>query len=148
MRRYVAAAWLVAIVSTGCGPDSSDRVATNEQVVVDFIEAWSRLDPAELAGFFAEDGIYHNMPTEPVQGRANVEALIRTFSAQWTETRWDIRSIASSGNVVMVERVDHTRAGERTVDLPVVGVFELEGGRIKAWRDYFDLHTWQRQTGV
>jgi limonene-1,2-epoxide hydrolase len=23
--------------------------------------------------------------------------------------------------------------------LPVTGVFELEDGRIKAWRDYFDM---------
>jgi limonene-1,2-epoxide hydrolase len=25
------------------------------------------------------------------------------------------------------------------VVLPICGVFELEGGRIKAWREYFDL---------
>ena len=37
--------------------------------------------------------------------------------------------------------------GGKTVELPVAGVFELEGGRIKAWRDYFDLATWSRQTG-
>ena len=29
-------------------------MSTNEQVVRNFIEAWSRLDPAELAGFFHE----------------------------------------------------------------------------------------------
>jgi limonene-1,2-epoxide hydrolase len=30
------------------------------------------------------------------------------------------------------------------VDLPCVGVFELEAGKIKTWRDYFDLATYQR----
>jgi limonene-1,2-epoxide hydrolase len=124
--------------------DQSDGAAENEQVIVSFIEAWSRLDPAELASFFTEDGIYHNMPTQPVQGRANVEALIRGFSAAWTETTWDVLTIMSSGNVVITERVDRTKAGDKSVDLPVVGVFELEGGKIKVWRDYFDQGTYVR----
>jgi len=124
------------------GMSQSDQAADNEQIIVDFIEAWSRLDPTELAGFFSEDGVYHNMPSQPVQGRANVEALIRGFSANWTETTWDILNIMSSGDVVIAERVDRTRAGDRSVDLPVVGVFEMEDGKIKVWRDYFDLATY------
>jgi limonene-1,2-epoxide hydrolase len=124
--------------------DESDQASENERVIVDFIEAWSRLDPAELASFFTEDGIYYNMPTQPVQGRANVEGLIRGFSATWTETTWDILNIMSSGNVVIAERVDRTIAGDKSVDLPVVGVFELEGGKIKVWRDYFDQGTYMR----
>ncbi|MDH3205223.1 MAG: nuclear transport factor 2 family protein [Gemmatimonadota bacterium] len=130
--------------SPGAEPDmtQSNQAADNEQVIVDFIEAWSRLDPTELAGFFTEDGVYHNMPSQPVQGRANVEALIRGFSATWTQTTWDILNIMSSGNVVIAERVDRTRAGDRSVDLPVVGVFEMEAGKIKVWRDYFDLGTY------
>ena len=114
----------------------------NEQVVRKFIEAWSRLDPEELAGYFAEDGVYHNMPAGPVSGRANVENFIRAFTASWTETTWDILNIVSSGDIVIAERLDRTRAGDKSVDLPCVGVFELEGGKIKVWRDYFDLSTY------
>ena len=116
----------------------------NERIVIEFIEAWSRLDPVELAGFFTDDGVYHNMPSTPVQGRTNVESLIRGFSADWTETTWDIVTIMSSGDVVIAERLDRTRAGDRSVDLPVVGVFEMEGGKISVWRDYFDLGTYTR----
>ena len=121
-----------------------DRASGNERVIVDFIEAWSRLDATELASFFTEDGIYHNMPAQPVQGRANVEGLIRGFSAAWTETTWDVLNIMSSGNVVIAERLDRTKAGDKSVDLPVVGVFELEEGKIKVWRDYFDQGTYTR----
>jgi limonene-1,2-epoxide hydrolase len=53
----------------------------------------------------------------------------------------------SSGNVVIAERVDRTRAREKSVDLPCVGVFEMEGGKIKIWRDYFDFATYQRGLG-
>jgi limonene-1,2-epoxide hydrolase len=119
----------------------------NERIIREFIEAWSRLDPAELAGYFSDDGVYHNMPMGPVAGRENVENLIRGFIAAWTETRWELSNILCAGDVVIAERLDRTRAGDKAVDLPCVGVFELEGGRIKAWRDYFDLATYQRGMG-
>jgi limonene-1,2-epoxide hydrolase len=119
-------------------------VEENERIVRSFIAAWSRLDPDELAPYFAEDGVYHNMPMGPVAGRANVEKLIRGFIGSWTETKWDVLNILCSGNVVIAERVDRIRAGEKSVALPVVGVFELEGGKIKKWRDYFDMATYQR----
>lgn len=116
----------------------------NEQIIRDFIEAWSRLDPAELAAYFTEDGIYHNMPAGPISGRENVENFIRGFSASWTETTWDLLNIASTGNVVIAERLDRTQAGDKSVDLPCVGVFELEAGKIRVWRDYFDIGTYQK----
>ncbi len=116
----------------------------NERIIREFIEAWSRLDPAELAGYFTEDGVYHNMPVGPIAGRANVENFIRGFSASWTETTWDLINIAACANVVIAERLDRTRAGDKSVDLPCVGVFELEAGKIKVWRDYFDLATYQK----
>ena len=119
----------------------------SEAIVRAFIEAWSRLDPKELAGFFTEDGVYHNMPTGPVEGRENIENLIRAFAGSWTETEWEIRRILAAGDLVMVERIDRIRAGEKSCELPCNGVFELEEGRIKAWRDYFDLGAYQRALG-
>lgn len=114
----------------------------NERIICDFIAAWSRLDPVELAGYFTEDGCYHNMPTQPVRGRSNVEQFIRGFTATWTETQWDVVSLASAGNRVLAERVDRIKTSKGNVDLPCVGVFELEGGKIREWRDYFDLNTY------
>jgi len=48
---------------------------------------------------------------------------------------------------VIAERVDRTKAGHKAVDLPCTGVFELENGKIKVWRDYFDLATYARAMG-
>ena len=116
-------------------------------IVRDFIAAWSRLDPVELAGYFAEDGVYHNMPMQPVTGRKNIEQLIRGFTAAWTETRWEIRHLFAQGDVVFAERIDRTRMGDKHVDLPCAGVFELRDGKIQVWRDYFDLATYTRAQG-
>jgi limonene-1,2-epoxide hydrolase len=116
----------------------------NERIIREFIQAWSRLDAEELASYFAEDGVYHNMPISPVSGRGNVEQFIRGFLAGWDQTSWEILHIASSGNLVIAERVDRTRSGDKAVDLPCVGLFELEAGKIRIWRDYFDFATYQR----
>lgn len=116
----------------------------NEQVIRDFVAAWSRLDPEELAGYFTEDGVYHNMPTGPVQGRENVKQMIAGFISSWTGTEWDLLHVASSGDVVFAERLDRTQAGDKGVDLPCTGVFEMQDGKIKVWRDYFDLTTYMK----
>ncbi len=120
---------------------------TPEEVVRDFCTAWSRLDVDELMGYFTDDAVYHNMPTRPAEGREAVRGTIESFLKGWQGTEWEILNIASSGNVVLAERVDRIDAGGKHVDLPVTGVFEVEGEQIRAWRDYFDIGTYMRAMG-
>ena len=40
-----------------------------------------RPDPAELAGYFTEDGVYHNIPMNPVQGHEAIQEFITAFTA-------------------------------------------------------------------
>ncbi len=124
------------------------RMGENARIVRDFIAAWSRLDAAELAAFFTEDGVYHNMPARPVAGRAAVQAFISGFIKDWTATEWDVLNLVEAGDVVIAERLDRTRVGDKPVDLPCCGVFEMSGGKIKVWRDYFDLATYTRALGA
>ncbi len=116
----------------------------NEQIIRNFIQAWSRLDAEELASYFTEDGVYHNMPTGPVAGRKNVQQMIAGFISSWTRTEWDILHLVSAGDVVIAERLDRTKAGDKGVDLPCTGVFEMKNGKIRVWRDYFDLGTYAK----
>jgi limonene-1,2-epoxide hydrolase len=113
-------------------------------IVREFCAAWSRLDIEELMAYFSDDAVYHNMPGPPATGRAAVRTTIERFLGGWQKTQWDIVSIAANGNTVLAERVDRTDTGGKHIDLPVVGVFEIEGGKIRAWRDYFDLATYTR----
>jgi len=119
-------------------------MADNVAILREFIEAWSTLDAERLAGYFTEDGIYHNMPAQPVAGRANVQKFIAGFLASWTETNWDILNICGSGDLVFAERLDRTKTTQGDVDLPCVGVFEMHNGKIRVWRDYFDLGTYMK----
>jgi limonene-1,2-epoxide hydrolase len=116
----------------------------NVQIIKDFIAAWSNLQADELVDYFAEDGIYHNMPAQPVQGRENLTKFIGGFLASWTKTTWDTLNILGAGDVVVAERLDRTEVGEIKVDLPCCGVFEMEDGKIKVWRDYFDMATFTK----
>ena len=116
----------------------------NEEIIRAFIAAWSRLDVEELVAFFAPDGTYHNMMNKPVSGHADLRRLIGGFLRNWTETKWEIINLVSRNDIVVAERVDRTRVGEKHVDLPCCGVFELHDGKIVSWRDYFDLATYTR----
>lgn len=122
-------------------------MASNEDIVRRFIAAWSRLNVDELVGFFTPDGTYHNMMAKPVSGHDALRRFIGGFLRGWTATDWEIVNIVAHGDLVIAERVDRTKLGEKQVDLPCCGVFELSGGKIKQWRDYFDLATYTRAVG-
>jgi limonene-1,2-epoxide hydrolase len=114
----------------------------NEAIVRDFITAWSRLNPSELASYFSEDGVYHNMPSEAVVGRDNIERFIAGFIRPWESTDWEVINLLADGDIVMVERLDKTVVAGSPVNLPCFGYFQLTNGEITLWRDYFDLTTY------
>ena len=114
----------------------------NEKLIRNFIEAWSRLDVDEIVDFFSVDGVYHNMPIDPIKGKADLKNFIGAFLANWTSTNWDVLTLVSNGDVVIAERVDHINVAGTHIDLPCCGVFEIENGKIKVWRDYFDMATY------
>ncbi len=117
-------------------------MTSNEKTIRAFIKAWSRLDPAELTDFFTPDGTYHNIPIGPISGRENLKRFIGGFLKNWTATEWDVLNVVAQGDVVIAERLDRTKVGDKTVNLPCCGVFEMKDGKIKVWRDYFDMSTY------
>ena len=110
-----------------------------EALVTQFCEAWPRMDADELASYFTDDGVYHNIPMAPAVGRAAVRELLMGLGAMISAIRFEVHRQVANGSVVMNERTDHITMGDRVIALPVVGVFEIEDGRIRAWRDYFDM---------
>ncbi len=118
--------------------------ATPTEVVENFIDAWNRMDWDAVIDALAEDVIYHNIPMEKLEGKQAATAFITGMQPEGVD--WETLSIAASGNKVLTERVDRfDLAGGKKVDLPVMGTFEIENGKIKAWRDYFDLQTFMTQ---
>jgi limonene-1,2-epoxide hydrolase len=58
---------------------------------------------------------------------------------------FDTLRIVADGSIVMTERVDHFVIGDRDIALPVMGTFEVNDGKITAWRDYFDMNQFTSQ---
>lgn len=115
------------------------------ETVTRFCEAWSKLDLDEIVGFLSDDAVYHNIPLDPVTGREAIRATIAGFTAGVDRVEFEILNTAVDGNVVLNERIDRFVSPERTIELPVMGTFEVADGRITAWRDYFDLNQFMTQ---
>jgi limonene-1,2-epoxide hydrolase len=117
-----------------------------ETVVSDFCKAWARLDLDGVMGFFSDDAVYHNIPMKPASGKDAIRKTIEGLLKGVKSIEFKILHSATHGNVVMNERVDSFEAGGKHISLPVMGVFEIDGhGKIKAWRDYFDLEMYMKQ---
>jgi limonene-1,2-epoxide hydrolase len=117
----------------------STPAETIQEFVAAFIAAWPDGDTTKLGPFFSEDAVYHNMPMEPIQGRGAIQAALAEFMSMGGQVGVDIIHMVADGAIVMTERVDHFVGTERTISMPVMGVFEVHDGVITAWRDYFDL---------
>jgi len=122
------------------------------EVVRSFCAAWSENRAAhELAAFFADDAVYHNIPLNPVAGRdaieTTIETLIRPGRPGIESIDFQVINIAANGPVVMTERVDVFTLPDRSFELPVMGTFEISDGKIKAWRDYFDINQFTTRMG-
>ena len=119
----------------------------NLETVRRFCDAFSRRDPDEILDFFSDDAVYHNMPMPPVQGKAGIKTVLDMFLKPSTSVEFIVLKIAEGEDgAVLTERLDKFALGGKNIELPVMGAFELTDGKIAAWRDYFDMAAWTRQT--
>ena len=122
------------------------------EVVRRFCAAWSdNVGAGELAAFFTDDAVYHNIPLAPVTGREVIAKTISSFirpGAPGIESiDFRVINIAANGPVVMTERVDVFRLPGKSFELQVMGTFEVSDGKINAWRDYFDQNQFTSRMG-
>lgn len=107
-------------------------------VVESMLDAWRRGDLDEILQYFSEDAVCHPMPMAPLVGRDAIRAGLGQVLTQSTVVRFETLRQLERDDLVMNERLDRFIIAGKPVDLPVMGVFELTGGKIRAWRDYFD----------
>ena len=123
------------------GPESD---SSPRDTVFAFVAAWNRLDLDAVVALLSPGIDYHNIPLAPLAGRDAVEAYLRS-AGPFESCEWRILSIAVSGAKVLTERVDEMVVDGTRIVLPVMGVFEVEDGLIRRWRDYFDLASYRAQ---
>lgn len=114
-------------------------------VVHRFCSTWATGDIDALIAFFTDDAVYHNIPLAPVVGPDQIRATIEGFTGGVDSIEFRVDNIAAEGATVLTERLDIFRFAIGTIELPVMGAFEVVGGKIAAWRDYFDMQQFMSQ---
>ena len=119
---------------------------THAEKVLAFIAAWEARDVDGILEMMTLDARYLNVGLPEAVGHDAIRAFIAPFLAGASKVAWAVHHIAETpGGVVMTERTDVFEMGPKTVSIPVMGVFEFDGGKISAWRDYFDVPDFQKQ---
>jgi limonene-1,2-epoxide hydrolase len=122
-------------------------MSDNEKTVRAFLAAWPRKKLDELMSYFTDDAVYHNVPVAPIKGKAEIRKVFEGFLGAFS-IELIVVNAAAAGNVVFTERIDRFDMNGKQFDLPVNGVFELRGGKIASFRDYFDLASFEKPSGL
>ncbi|HEY5110454.1 MAG TPA: limonene-1,2-epoxide hydrolase family protein [Acidimicrobiales bacterium] len=118
---------------------------TPEETVDEFIRRVLAHDLDGACELASEDIEYDNVPIGKNIGHQAMKDIL-TVMAGIGDVTFEIHRQVSAGRTVMNERTDRFEVGERRIDLPVAGVFELDDdGKICLWRDYFDYGWFERE---
>lgn len=119
----------------------------NERIVRDFLAGWGvDMDTSvhTLETYLADDCIWENTGLATCYGKAEAIQALEAYHklTGFKRLKVDLRNVVAGGRLVVTERVDHNLTESDEViggePEPVLGIFEVQDGKIAAWRDYFD----------
>ena len=114
-----------------------------EQIVTEFLRLVVAVDLDAACALVTDDIEYDNVPIGKNIGPDALRQFLAGMSG-FQEIEFVTHRQVGAGQTVLNERTDRFRIGDRWLDLPVAGVFEVtEEGKVSLWRDYFDLGTFQ-----
>ena len=121
------------------------RNVENEELVVQFFKAmgttFSEMRVA-FEAYLADDCVWQNSGSPTLRGKKEIMRALEAFhdSIGLEDVGGEFLAIASVGDKVLTERHERWTGKDGAVllaSLPLMGTFEVRGGRIYAWRDYF-----------
>jgi limonene-1,2-epoxide hydrolase len=119
-------------------------MATPTQTVEAFLAAWD--GPGGIAKavneWFTPETVWENVGMGETTGPEQAMGVLSAMGgdASKVDMRVDNLAVAPIGGKVLTERVDHIMGpdGKPAMSIRVMGIFETDGDKITAWRDYFD----------
>ena len=116
--------------------------STPLEIVRRFMTLMEPLNYDEALKLISDNCEYINPPPlGTVVGPAGVRAVLEPFFGPTKENEFRVLREATAGPVVFLERLDRHLFGDKWVELPVTGVYEVHDGLITYWRDYYDAPT-------
>jgi limonene-1,2-epoxide hydrolase len=119
------------IVNVGSDVDNAHTVEV-------LLTALENQDPDGAGAVLDDNLVYQNVGFPTIRGRARAMKLFRAMEGR-VGVEVKIHRIAVNGSSVLTERTDVLVFGPLRLQFWVCGVFEVSGGRITLWRDYFDM---------
>ena len=121
--------------------DQASRVSSdvdNARTVETALYALQDQDFETVDSAFADEIVWQNVGFPTMRGRQRIVNPLRRGQGR-VGFEVKIHRIAADGNTVLTERTDALVIGPLRLQFWVCGVFEVHGGRITLWRDYFDM---------
>ena len=119
----------------------------NEQLVRRFLADWGvdyETARKAIEEYMTDDCLWENSGLPACHGKSEALQSLEAYRnvTGFERLKVDLRHVLASGDFVVTERVDHNLNGAgleiSNVPDPVLGIFEIRGGKVAAWRDYFD----------
>jgi steroid delta-isomerase-like uncharacterized protein len=133
-------------------------VGTDTRFAEAWAAAWSSGDPDRLLVLFTEDCVYEDVTLGAVnRGSEELRAFASGFMGGVPDFKVELTSSFGTGDRLSAEwRMTGTHTGDlpnmpatgRKFDLRGASVFELEGDKGNACRDYWDMATLLKQLGL
>ena len=138
MRRWLMLLLVLALPAARLSAKEPAMTTDPQAVVQKMIDAWDARDWKLVTDLFTDDGVLHSMMIEPIVGKENIRMRIDLLGAGTERITLHIHNMAVTGNTVFIERTDDFVFNGHAGKVPVVGVLEVEGDKIKVWREYYD----------
>ncbi|MFY9921447.1 MAG: limonene-1,2-epoxide hydrolase family protein, partial [Mycobacterium sp.] len=117
---------------------SAVDTTANARTVETFLYALQDEDFDAADSLMADNIAWQNVGLLPtLRGRRRLISIFRRGEGR-VGFEVKFHRIAAEGNAVLTERTDALIIGPLRLQFWVCGVFEVHGGRITLWRDYFD----------
>lgn len=140
---------LGVVLSTGARAEKIEAVdQARIDVVLEMVDAWNTMNWDRVVELFTDDGVLHSVMVEPIKGREAIGARIAHIGEGISSITLNVKHIGVIDDVVFVERVDEFVYNGHAGKVPVVGVLEIENGRVKEWREYYDREELLREMGL
>jgi limonene-1,2-epoxide hydrolase len=118
---------------------SAVDTTANARVVETFLYALQDQDFDTVDSLLADNIVWENVGYPTIRGRKRIVGIFRRGKGR-VGFEVKFHRIATEGNAVLTERTDVLIIGPVRLQFWVCGAFEVHGGRITLWRDYFDLY--------
>jgi steroid delta-isomerase-like uncharacterized protein len=152
---------LLCSTLTGISNEKHDKkIRQNEVLVNSFIEALNTQDLDKLTSLFKEDGTYEEVCSGRIHtGKKAISAYIAATLEGIPDSKFELVSISCSTNYAMFEWIwkGTNSVGWPAMNLPLtnkllelrgVSVMDIENGRIRANRDYWDWNSFMKGIGA